>query len=290
MPTRDPGEVRRPARCAGCRAPRLPAEDYPYRVTKNRDDARSALAEYDTLADLYDLEYGHDEDLRLWLALAEREVGPVVEWGAGTGRLCVPLAAAGHDVTAVEVSEAMISEGRGKGEGVEWVRGDMRSAKLERRYGLAVCAFNSFLCLLSVDDALTFLRNAKDHLAPGGLLGVEVSAFSPEELASPPGGPELRHDFTRELPHGGRLDRFSVSRYNPASQFLSMRLFYELYGVSGELAGRRAHDLTIRVTGRDELVLMLRLTGFEVEAVYGGFEGEPFAAESDHLIVLARRP
>ena len=33
---------------------------------------------------------------------------------------------------------------------------------------------------------------------------------------------------------------------------------------------------------------MLRLSGFEVEAVYGGFEGEPFAAGSDHLIVLAR--
>jgi hypothetical protein len=102
-----------------------------------------------------------------------------------------------------------------------------------------------------------------------------------------PGGPELRHDFTRELP-GGRLDRFSVSRYDAASQLLTMRLFYELYGASEELKARRAHDLTIRVVGRGELELTLRLAGFEVEAVYGGFEGEPFAAESDYLIVLAR--
>ncbi|MGH3146790.1 MAG: hypothetical protein ACRDTR_13425, partial [Rubrobacter sp.] len=56
--------------------------------------------EYDPLADLYDLEYDHDYDLPFWLALAEREAGPVVEWGAGTGRIAVPLAAAGHDVTA----------------------------------------------------------------------------------------------------------------------------------------------------------------------------------------------
>ena len=84
------------------------------------------------------------------------------------------------------------------------------------------------------------------------------------------------------------MDRFSVSRYDPASQLLRMRLFYELYGASGELKARRAHDLTIRVVGRGELELMLRLTGFEVEAVYGGFEGEPFAAGSDHLILLAR--
>jgi hypothetical protein len=41
--------------------------------------------------------------------------------------------------------------------------------------------------------------------------------------------------------------------------------------------------------GRGELELMLRLAGFGGEVVYGGFEGEPFTAESDHLIVLVRR-
>jgi SAM-dependent methyltransferase len=245
------------------------------------------LPEYDYLSDLYDLEYAHDYDLPFWRSLAGREGGPIVEWGAGTGRLAIPLAEAGFDVTGVELSGRMVERGREKSEAVEWVRGDMRSAKLGRRYGLAVCAFNSFLCLLSVDDALQFLRNARAHLQPGGLLGIEVSAFSPEELVDPPDGPRLQHDFTRELP-GGRLVRSSVSRYDAASQLLAMRLFYELYGASGELDDTRAHDLTIRVTGRDELGLMLRLAGFEVEAVYGGFEGEPFEAGSDHLIVLAR--
>ncbi len=246
------------------------------------------MPEYDPLADLYDLEYDHDYDLPLWLALAEREDGPVVEWGAGTGRLAVPLAEAGHEVTAVEVSENMLAKGRERSAAVEWVRGDMRGVTLGRGYGLAVCAFNSFLCLLGVDDALAFLRNAREHLKPGGLLGIEVSAFSPEELAEEPGGPTLRHDFSRELPQG-TLERFSVSRYDAASQLLSMRLFYELYGSAGSVESRRRHDLTIRIVGRGELELMLRLAGFEVEAVYGGFEGEPFTAASDHLIMLARR-
>jgi SAM-dependent methyltransferase len=244
-------------------------------------------AGYDPLADLYDLEYTHDYDLPFWLALAEREGGSIVEWGAGTGRLAVPLGAAGYDVTAVEVSKAMVERGRKKGESVRWVHGDMRSVELGRRYGLAVCAFNSFLCLPNVEDALAFLRNAWEHLEPGGLLGIEVSAFSPEELVEGPGGPELRHDFTREMPRGS-LDRFSVSRYDPASQLLKMRLFYELYGASDVLEERRAHDLTIRVVGRGELEHQLQLAGFEVEAVYGGFEGEPFTAESDNLIAVAR--
>jgi hypothetical protein len=245
------------------------------------------LPEYDSLADLYDLEYPHDHDVPFWLSLAQREGGPVVEWGAGTGRIAVPLAGAGFEVTGVELSERMVEAARKKGGAVEWVCGDMRSAKLERRYKLAVCAFNSFLCLPSVEDAVAFLRNAREHLELGALLGIEVSAFSPEELAEKPGGPELRHDFVRELPDG-KLDRFSISRYDAASQLLRMRLFYELYGESGELKERRAHDLTIRVTWRAELELMLGLAGFEVEAVYGGVEGEPFTTGSDHLIVLAR--
>ena len=250
------------------------------------------MPEYDPLADLYDLEYDHDYDLPFWLALAEREDGPVVEWGAGTGRLAAPLAGAGLDVTAVEVSQNMVEKGREKGDAVEWVRGDMRYVKLGGRYGLAVCAFNSFLCLSSVDDALAFLRNAREHLEPDGLLGIEVSAFTPEELYEGEGGPALRHDFARERGQGtpGRtLERFSVSRYDAASQLLRMRLFYELYDRGGELENKRAHELTIRIVGRGELELMLRLAEFEVEAVYGGFEGEPFTTRSDHLIILARR-
>jgi SAM-dependent methyltransferase len=247
------------------------------------------LPEYDPLADLYDLEYGHDYDVLFWLALAEQENGPVVEWGAGTGRIAAPLAAAGHNVTAVELSEAMVERGRKRGEGVRWIPGDMRTARLDRRYGLAVCAFNSFLCLLTPDEALAFLRNARGHLEPGGLLGIEVSAFTPEELAEDPAGPSLRHDLTRDLPDGGRLDRFSLSRYDAASQIMEMRLFYEISDASGGQKSSRAHDLAIRIANRDELLLMLRLTGLNVEAVYGGFDSEPFTAQSDHLVVLARR-
>jgi SAM-dependent methyltransferase len=243
--------------------------------------------EYDPLSDLYDLEYTHDYDLPFWLSLAAREAGPLIEWGAGTGRIAVPLATAGQDVTAVELSGPMVERGEPKTESVEWIVGDMRDVDTGRRYGLAVCAFNSFLCLKSVDQALAFLRNAGEHLVPGGLLGIEVSAFSPEELVDPPGGPALRHDFTRSLPEG-RLERFSVSRYDAATQLMEMRLFYERYDATGTLENRRAHDLTIRIAHRDELELMLRLAGFEVEAVYGDFEGEPFTSTSDHLIMLAR--
>lgn len=247
------------------------------------------MPEYDRLADLYDVEYDHDYDLPLWLELAERETGPIIEWGAGTGRIATPLSRAGHDVTAVEVSERMADRGREKG-GARWITGDMRDADPGRPFGLAVCAFNSFLCLTDPEDALEFLSNAAAHLSLGGLLGIEVSAFRPEELAVPPGGPALQHDLRREMRDGDTLERFSVSSYDAAEQLLSMRLFYELYGEGGVMYERRSGELEIRPTTRDELTLMLRHAGFAVEEVYGGFDGEPFGAGSDHLVVLARKP
>jgi SAM-dependent methyltransferase len=247
-------------------------------------------AEYDTLADLYDLEYIHDYDIPFWLTLANQQTGPIIEWGAGTGRVAIPLANASHTVTAVEISGEMVQCGREKSTAVEWTVGDMRNAKLGRRYKLAICAFNSFLCLLSRADALTFLQNAREHLEPDGLLGIEVSAFSEEELADESGGSRLHHDFTRELPDGGWIDRFSISSYDAETRIMSMRLFYETYGASGISESRRYHDLEIRVTDRAELESMLEIAGFVVERVCGGFEGETFESDSDHLLLLARNP
>ncbi len=245
------------------------------------------MPEYDSLADLYDIEYDHDYDIPPWLELAGREPGPVIEWGAGTGRISTALTSAGHEVTAVELSEPMAARGRERG-GAKWVTADMQSATLHGRFGLEICAFNSFLCLTNREDALAFLENAARHLEPGGLLGIEVSAFRPEELAAPPGGPAVQHDLTRDLPDGGTLERFSVSSYDAAEQLLSMKLFYELYGPDGVMRERRSGELTIRPTTRDELTLMLRHAGFTVEEVYGGFDGEPFTADSEHLFILAR--
>ncbi|MBA3423895.1 MAG: class I SAM-dependent methyltransferase, partial [Rubrobacter sp.] len=137
------------------------------------------MPEYDPLAELYDIEYDLDYDVPFWLSLARQEGDPIVEWGAGTGRIAVPLAEAGYEVTAVEISEPMVEKGRARNEAVQWVCGDMRNTKLGRRFGLALCAFNSFLCLTSVEEAFTFLRNAREHLEPDSILGIEVSAFSP---------------------------------------------------------------------------------------------------------------
>ncbi|HEY8800164.1 MAG TPA: class I SAM-dependent methyltransferase, partial [Candidatus Limnocylindrales bacterium] len=65
------------------------------------------------LARLYDLDLVEDPgDLDLYLALAGRTGGPILELAAGTGRLAIPLAEAGHRVTAVDLDPAMLERAR----------------------------------------------------------------------------------------------------------------------------------------------------------------------------------
>ncbi len=109
------------------------------------------------LARLYDLDLEDDPgDLDLYLALAGRADGPVLELAAGTGRLTVPLAAAGHDVTAVDIDPAMLERGRERARvagvsatRIEWVEADLCDLRLPRagRHALAFLALNSIMLL-----------------------------------------------------------------------------------------------------------------------------------------------
>lgn len=63
---------------------------------------------YDSFAEVYDLFYADiEDDLEMYLGFAERTGGPILELGAGTARVAVALAEAGHTVVGLEPSAAM---------------------------------------------------------------------------------------------------------------------------------------------------------------------------------------
>jgi SAM-dependent methyltransferase len=67
----------------------------------------------DALARLYDLDLAEDPgDIDLYLALAGRTGGPIVELACGSGRVAIPIAAAGHEVTGVDLDPAMLVRAR----------------------------------------------------------------------------------------------------------------------------------------------------------------------------------
>ena len=73
------------------------------------------MADFDRFARFYDLDYdSFQDDVPFYLGLAEHAGGPLLELGCGTGRLLVPLARAGFEITGVDLSEGMLQVARGK--------------------------------------------------------------------------------------------------------------------------------------------------------------------------------
>jgi 2-polyprenyl-3-methyl-5-hydroxy-6-metoxy-1,4-benzoquinol methylase len=123
----------------------------------------------------HDLECGaYRADLPLWLELAAQAAGPILDVGAGTGRVTLELARAGYAVTALDSAPALLAAlcDRAGGLAVETVQADARSFELARRdYALCIVPMQTIQLLGDEDGRVRFLRRARSS-APGWPAGV----------------------------------------------------------------------------------------------------------------------
>jgi SAM-dependent methyltransferase len=126
----------------------------------------------------HDLECGdYREDLPLWRELADEAGGPVLEIGAGTGRVALDLAARGVEVVALDTEAALLGAlaGRANGQPVETAVADAREFSLGRRFPLVLVPMQGLQLLGGMQGRAAFLRRAREHLQPGGLLAAAVA-------------------------------------------------------------------------------------------------------------------
>jgi SAM-dependent methyltransferase len=126
----------------------------------------------------HDLECGsYTEDMGFWRSLADREGDPVLDVGAGAGRVALDLATRGHRVTALDRDSELLDEltRRANGFTLDTVRADARMFDLQRRFALCVVPMQTIQLLGGREGRLSFLRCAKRHLTAGGLLAIAIA-------------------------------------------------------------------------------------------------------------------
>jgi SAM-dependent methyltransferase len=126
----------------------------------------------------HDVECGaYTEDLALWRELAAAAGGPVLDVGAGTGRVTLDLVARGHEVVALDVDGELLAalEERAAGLRVVTVRADARDFALGRRFPLILVPMQTLQLLGGTAGRAAFLARAREHLEPGGLLAVALA-------------------------------------------------------------------------------------------------------------------
>lgn len=126
----------------------------------------------------HELECGsYAADLPLWLELAERTGGPVLDVGAGTGRVARVLARAGFATTALEQDAELLAALRAQARElpIECVLADARDFALEQRdFGLCIVPMHTLQLLGAREQRAAFLRCARAHVRTRGLLAVAI--------------------------------------------------------------------------------------------------------------------
>jgi SAM-dependent methyltransferase len=242
------------------------------------------MATVNLVALWHDLECGgYGEDLPSWRSLAAATGGPVLDVGAGTGRVTLDLAAQGVDVVALEREAALVAalEHRVRGLAVETVHGDARDFQLVRRFSLIVVPMQTLQLLGGRPGREAFLRCAHTHLKRGGLVAAALAdamdCFDDEHDAPPP--PDARH----------------VADVHYASQLVAV------VDEGGRAALHRRREITAPTRRRqveDVVVHLDRVSAEQVaaEAAQLGFQIEPYrrVPETEQYlgstIVVLRKP
>jgi len=232
----------------------------------------------------HDLECGaYGEDLPLWRALAGEAGGAVLDVGAGTGRVTLDLAAGGVAVVALDSEAALLRAltHRAAGMPVETVVADAREFALGRRFSLVLVPMQTLQLLGGASGRAAFLRCAREHLEPGGLLAAALAdaldCFDEEHDQPPP--PDARE----------------VAGVRYASQLVSV------VDDGGRAAIRRQREIigpAARRESAESIVRLDRVTAEDVaaEAAELGFVIEPcrsIAETEEYLgstVVVLRAP
>lgn len=251
------------------------------------------------LARLYDLDLSEDPgDLELYLALANRAAGPILELAVGTGRLAVPLAAAGHEVTGVDLDRAALvraterarRSGRAAADRLRLVEGDLLDVAIPGSggYGLAILGLNSILVLAARGQQRQAIRRMYEVLAPGGIVAIDAWLPDADDLARFDG--RLSLEWVRTDPESGReVAKLAAAWLDPANRLVTLTTIFD-EGEPGGAPIRWTRSDALRLIGPDELRDHAEEAGFEIETIAGGYDLSPFDAGSDRAVLIGRRP
>lgn len=239
----------------------------------------------DRIAAIYDDLYDEAFDRAGAVAfLAERSrgtegrgEGKVLELAIGTGRIALPLAQQGVEVSGIDISEAMVDRLRAKpgGTDIDVTIGDLVEVGVPGTFDLVYLVFNTIYAATTQEEQTRLFRNVADHLTEQGLFVVE--AFVPDLARF------TRHQSTEVV--GVEVDRvqLNLSRHDPATQNIrSQQVFLSEDGI-------KTVPVALRYIWPSEMDLMAKLAGLELRERYASWQRDHFTSDSKaHVSVYGK--
>lgn len=247
---------------------------------------------YEKMSKYYDIWYeDFVEDVEFYKRLAERTGGPILECMCGTGRVLLPLAQAGYEITGFDKSYAMLDHLTAKidlldeelQENIRIGHGDICNFQCNKKYRLIIVPFNSFLHLLETEEQEAALRNIAANLRADGQFVISVfnpRLDRPEQL--------VRHRGTKVTKHGEIISKFEAQTFDHPKQRTTVHLFMDISRQDRELR-RVTTVMTLRYMFEREVVELLNRCGLEVEESYGDYQFGPLRRNSEIMVFVVRK-
>ena len=229
-------------------------------------------------AAIYDDEPRGDEAEAVAFLAEVAKGGPALELAIGTGRIALPLAGTGIRVDGIDLSEPMVARLRSKpgGADLDVTMGDFAGVPVEGSYRLIYVVYNTFFNLLTQDDEVRCFENVAAHLEPDGVFVIET--LVPSWLYGLRDG---QHVDAEDL----QIDEvwLDVAKHDAVGQ----RLLETHVRLRGD--GVSLFPIVQRYAWPAEMDLMARIAGLRLHERWGGWEREPFTAQSRlHVSVYGR--
>lgn len=261
-------------------------------MSKGKKPSAESLEHYREVS-LYETAFKHRrEDIDCYLRLAERVRGPILEYGAGAGRVTLPLARAGHPVWAVDASAPMLRRLKKHLEKapedvkhrISCIRADMRSYSTHQKFELILATFNVVAHLATYKDFGQFLKKARQHLTPGGRLVFDVPIPHADEVEADPEelfpAPRFKHPDTGEWIR--QTERFA---YDPSTQMLLVESQFRAEGKKDTLTV----PLVLRQWFPKEVEAILGYEGFLGVQTLADYSERPGVLAQDTLVFIASK-
>jgi SAM-dependent methyltransferase len=241
--------------------------------------------DYDRVADIYDLYVTSDFDVGFYVAEAGKARGKVLELMSGTGRVSIPLAEAGVDLTCVDASEEMLSrlkqKLRARNLKARVVRADIRQLALPERCELAIIPFHSFSELVSSTDQELALRAIHGCLNEGGRL---ICSLHDPAVRSRSADGALRLNGTFSI-DDGTLVVSGFETHDEQTGIIDRMQFYEFFDASNDLRLKRFLPMRFTLIGKERFEELANATGFRPVALYGDYEYGDYRAGSSPFMI-----
>ena len=237
-------------------------------------------------ANIYDGMNTSMDDLQFYKRwLPKNKDARILELCCGTGRLTLPIAKDGYDISGVDYTASMLHQAKMKaaeaGLRINFIQADIRTLDLQKKYDLIFIPFNSIHHLYENEDLFKVLHVVKNHLKDGGLFLLDC--FNPNIRYIVEGEKEQQEIATYTTGDGREVSIKQTMRYENKTQINRIEWHYFINGEFNSI-----QNLDMRMFFPQELDSYLEWNGFSIIHKYGVFEEEVFNGDSEKQVFVCQ--